>query len=162
MAVAESKLKLNGLQAYKSTGARTNWGGGKVTVSEAGDRTMTVVEAAVISDLLLRINHDLMVFESYESKLAHLNQCKINPPDYAKFIQTSIPREVTTKKARATKQLQSFNILNPSDVHSEWINEVTQRQLQGVEEEFTMERKAEIFMVTVNVVTKRINANKSK
>ena len=42
-------------------------------MSKAGDRTMTVVEATVISDLLLRINHDLMEFECYESKLSKYN-----------------------------------------------------------------------------------------
>ena len=99
-------------------------------------------------------------YDSFDEKLVCLSELKVEPPNYSKFRETSVPSDVV--KVSKLRRARKFNFPNPSVVDDEWLREKDERQLQGVGEEFTLERKKEVFVAVVDAIIKKIKKDMEK
>lgn len=144
----------NGVRCKITGGACEHFGQGQITLKQAGQKNLTVVESGAAGDLFVRVNHDLKDYDSFDEKLVCLSELKVEPPNYSKFRETSVPSDVV--KVSKLRRARKFNFPNPSVVDDEWLREKDERQLQGVGEEFTLERKKEVFVAVVDAIIKKI------
>jgi len=90
--LVHNKKKRDHVKCYKNGPAGPGWGGGKITLSMAGHKSLMGTEAAGGSDLLLHLNDDLLKQKvTLHEKIAYLERLKSQDlPKYALFEGKSI------------------------------------------------------------------------
>ena len=156
--LVHNKKKRDHVKCYKNGPAGPGWGGGKITLSKAGHKSLMGTEAAGGSDLLLHLNDDLLKQQAtLHEKIAYLERLKSQDlPKYALFEAKSISGNIF--HAKSTKLTQPFNFVNPSTIHTTWLEEKASRRLNGATE-FSLQRKRELFLAVVDAVIGRIKLN---
>ena len=150
-------LKFNQVRGYKNSVL-----GGRIVIKTVDGRLLLLTEAACVNDLSNRIIFMFKWLKSDAEKIAKMKSLLADTPDFVSFEETSISPVIVEYSKSTRENDEPFNFMNPSEANDAWKKEVRKRQLVGVGEEFSYERKKAIFDEVVKCFLARLEKAKKK